>query len=270
MPITDDNFAGGCVVHRSLVTRGTCNPRIGADATAEFRALVIGRTVMGSELASRARELGAHVTIVTKDDDVMTKALGRVTGGIASRLQEFHGVRVIRERIPVAYIGDEHGTATGLHAAVPRHGPVSDLVELSQTDAHNTATKGSRFPRPVATADRFEQARPQAGTSCPIEPRAVIGHDNEPATLPTTKFNVNLRSTAVPECIRQALLEHITHITDSTSGDHSRIGRDSYLHQCAPRSAHRARELFSRHCCDNRSGGKPFDSIIQSLTSQGR
>ncbi len=78
------------------------------------RVLVIGGTVMGSELASRARDRGAHVTIVTKDDDVMTKALGSVIGGITSRLHEFHGVRVIRERIPVEFLGDEHGTATGV------------------------------------------------------------------------------------------------------------------------------------------------------------
>jgi drug/metabolite transporter (DMT)-like permease len=77
--------------------RGVYQPRdidtVMRDVTSESRVLVIGGTVMGSELASRAREIGAHVTIVTKDDDVMTKALGRVIGGIASRLQEFHGVR---------------------------------------------------------------------------------------------------------------------------------------------------------------------------------
>ena len=44
----------------------------------------------------------------------MTKALGPVIGGIASRLHEFHGVHVIRERIPVEFRGDENATATGV------------------------------------------------------------------------------------------------------------------------------------------------------------
>jgi thioredoxin reductase len=87
---------------------------VARDITDAQRVLVIGGTVMGSELASRARDRGAQVTIVTKDDDVMTKALGSVIGGITSRLHEFHGVRVIRERIPVEFLGDEHGTATGV------------------------------------------------------------------------------------------------------------------------------------------------------------
>jgi len=98
--------------------RGVYQPRdidiVVRDVASNARILVIGGTVMGSELASRARQIGAHVTIVTKDDDIMTKALGRVIGGITSRLHEFHGVRVIRERIPVEFLGDENGIATGV------------------------------------------------------------------------------------------------------------------------------------------------------------
>ena len=76
--------------------------------------LIIGGTAVGSELAARARQLGMDVTIVTKDSDLMTKALGDVLGGIATKLHEAHGVRVVRGRMPAEFVGDEHGTAKGV------------------------------------------------------------------------------------------------------------------------------------------------------------
>lgn len=87
---------------------------IAADIAPGANVLIIGGTVLGSDLAARARELGASVTVVTKDAELMTKALGDVVGEIHSRLHEFHGVQIVRGRIVAEFTGDEHGTVNGV------------------------------------------------------------------------------------------------------------------------------------------------------------
>ena len=87
---------------------------VAADITANTRVLIIGGTVLGSDLAARAREAGAHVTVVTKDSELMTKALGDVVGAIHSQLHEFHGVHIVRDRIMAEFTGDEHAMVAGV------------------------------------------------------------------------------------------------------------------------------------------------------------
>jgi len=158
------------------------------DVTEDTRVLVIGGTVMGSELASRARQLGARVTIVTKDDDVMTKALGSVIGGITSHLHEFHGVRVIRERIPVEFLGDEHGTAAGVmlddgtrvdaDMIVQASGTIP-FVELNEVNAAEQALAGLLAELSPSNSDEPVPAWTSTQYGAYIEGWGAPGADND-------------------------------------------------------------------------------------------
>ena len=110
-------------------------PLVLGDATPDSSILIIGGTAVGSELAARAQQLGMQVTIVTKDSELMTKALGEVLGGIATKLHEAHGVRVIRGRIPAEFLGDEHGAATGVV-----------LDDGTRIDSHVIVQAGGEIP----------------------------------------------------------------------------------------------------------------------------
>lgn len=87
---------------------------VAADITPNMSVLIIGGTVLGSDLAARAREIGANVTVVTKDSELMTKALGDVVGAIHSRLHEFHGTNIVRNRVVAEFVGDDHGIVSGV------------------------------------------------------------------------------------------------------------------------------------------------------------
>jgi len=158
------------------------------DISDNQRVLVIGGTVIGSELASRARERGAHVTIVTKDDDVMTKALGGVIGHVISRLHKFHGVRVIRERIPVEFLGDVHGTATGVvlddgtsidaDVIVQASGTIP-FVELDEFNATEQALAGLLAELSPSGADEPVAAWTSTQYGAYIEGWGAPGADND-------------------------------------------------------------------------------------------
>lgn len=104
---------------------------VAADITANTRVLILGGTVLGSDLAARARELGADVTVVTKDSELMTKALGDVVGAIHSRLHEFHGVHIVRDRIVAEFTGDENGNVTGVVLDDGTHITADMIVQAS-------------------------------------------------------------------------------------------------------------------------------------------
>lgn len=158
------------------------------DISENQRVLVIGGTVIGTELASRARERGAHVTIVTKDDDVMTKALGGVIGHVISRLHKFHGVRVIRERIPVEFLGDVHGTATGVvlddgtsidaDVIVQASGTIP-FVELDEFNATEQALAGLLAELSPSGADEPVAAWASTQYGAYIEGWGAPGADND-------------------------------------------------------------------------------------------
>ncbi len=190
--------------------RGVYRPRdidtVLRDVTSDARILVIGGTVMGSELASRARQLGAHVTIVTKDDDVMTKALGRVIGGITSRLHEFHGVRVIRERIPAEFLGNENGIATGVMLDDGTHIDADVIVQASGTI-------------PVAVLDEFEPT--QNVLASLLEELSPADSDEPVAAWSSTQFGAFIEGWGAPGADNDVQI--ITETYDDATGQITRL-----------------------------------------------
>jgi 3-phenylpropionate/trans-cinnamate dioxygenase ferredoxin reductase subunit len=68
---------------------------IRADAQGAERAVVVGGSYLGTELAASFVELGLEVTIVMQEDVVLERAYGATAGGFFQRLLEERGVRVV-------------------------------------------------------------------------------------------------------------------------------------------------------------------------------
>jgi drug/metabolite transporter (DMT)-like permease/thioredoxin reductase len=156
---------------------------IATDITPGANVLIIGGTVLGSDLAARARELGASVTVVTKDAELMTKVLGDVVGEIHSRLHEFHGVQIIRGRIVAEFTGDENGTVNGVVLDDGTAITADMVVQASGTI-------------PVVVLDEFTSAENALGGL--LAELSPADSDEPVATWASTQFGAHIEGWGAP------------------------------------------------------------------------
>ncbi len=156
---------------------------IAADITPGTNVLIIGGTVLGSDLAARARELGANVTVITKDAELMTKALGDVVGEIHSRLHEFHGVQIVRGRIVAEFTGDENGTVNGVVLDDGTAITADMVVQASGTI-------------PVVVLDEFTSAENALGGL--LAELSPADSDEPVATWASTQFGAHIEGWGAP------------------------------------------------------------------------
>ena len=156
---------------------------IATDITPGTNVLIIGGTVLGSDLAARARELGANVTVITKDSELMTKALGDVVGEIHSHLHEFHGVQIIRGRIVVEFTGDENGTVNGVVLDDGTAITADMVVQASGTI-------------PVVVLDEFTSAENALGGL--LAELSPADSDEPVATWASTQFGAHIEGWGAP------------------------------------------------------------------------
>ncbi len=156
---------------------------IAADITPGANVLIIGGTVLGSDLAARARELGASVTVVTKDAELMTKALGDVVGEIHSRLHEFHGVQIVRGRIVAEFTGDENGTVSGVVLDDGTAITADMVVQASGTI-------------PIVVLDEFTTAENALGGL--LAELSPVDSDEPVATWASTQFGAHIEGWGAP------------------------------------------------------------------------
>ena len=156
---------------------------IATDITPGTNVLIIGGTVLGSDLAARARELGANVTVITKDSELMTKALGDVVGEIHSHLHEFHGVQIIRGRIVAEFTGDENGTVNGVVLDDGTAITADMVVQASGTI-------------PVVVLDEFTSAENALGGL--LAELSPADSDEPVATWASTQFGAHIEGWGAP------------------------------------------------------------------------
>ena len=156
---------------------------IATDITPGTNVLIIGGTVLGSDLAARARQLGASVTVVTKDAELMTKALGDVVGEIHSHLHEFHGVQIVRGRIVAEFTGDENGTVSGIVLDDGTAITADMVVQASGTI-------------PVVVLDEFTTAENALGSL--LAELSPVDSDEPVATWASTQFGTHIEGWGAP------------------------------------------------------------------------
>ena len=156
---------------------------IATDITPGTNVLIIGGTVLGSDLAARARELGANVTVITKDSELMTKALGDVVGEIHSHLHEFHGVQIVRGRIVAEFTGDENGTVNGVVLDDGTAITADMVVQASGTI-------------PVVVLDEFTSAENALGGL--LAELSPADSDEPVATWASTQFGAHIEGWGAP------------------------------------------------------------------------
>gem|GEM_PF-86713 len=150
---------------------------------ADMHVLIIGGTVLGSDLAARARELGAHVTVITKDSELMTKALGDVVGAIHSMLHEFHGVHIVRDRIVAEFAGDEHGNVTSIV-----------LDDATRIDADMIVQASGTIPLVVLD----EYTTPETALGGLLAELSPADSDEPVATWASTQFGAHIEGWGAP------------------------------------------------------------------------
>ncbi|MFF4754946.1 NAD(P)/FAD-dependent oxidoreductase [Streptomyces sp. NPDC002514] len=73
--------------------------------------VIVGAGLIGAEVASSVRQLGAKVTIVEAAATPLVRAVGETVGDARSRLHDRHGVRLLRGTSLEKTSGDTHVTA---------------------------------------------------------------------------------------------------------------------------------------------------------------
>ncbi|WP_199781418.1 NAD(P)/FAD-dependent oxidoreductase [Streptomyces sp. SPB074] len=91
------------------------------------RLVVVGAGFLGSEVASSARALGAHVTLVEPAPLPLAHVVGRHVGARVARLHREHGVD-LRTGTAVAAAESTHGRLTGLRLSDGTHVPADDVL----------------------------------------------------------------------------------------------------------------------------------------------
>ncbi|MCF1592682.1 NAD(P)/FAD-dependent oxidoreductase [Streptomyces muensis] len=90
------------------------------------RVVVIGAGFIGAEVASTARGLGLHVTVVEALEVPLERQLGREMGLVCSSLHSDHGVRLLRGTGVAELVGE--GRVTGVRLADGRLLPADIVV----------------------------------------------------------------------------------------------------------------------------------------------
>ncbi len=72
------------------------------------QVVIVGAGWIGTEMAAAARGYGCDVTIVSRSDLPLERALGAQLGAYVKAMHESHGVRFVTGATPLRYTGDEH------------------------------------------------------------------------------------------------------------------------------------------------------------------
>ncbi|WP_030997608.1 NAD(P)/FAD-dependent oxidoreductase [Streptomyces sp. NRRL F-5630] len=109
------------------------------------RLVIVGAGFLGSEVASSARALGAHVTLVEPAPVPLAHVVGRLVGAHVARLHREHGVD-LRTGTSVAAVETSAGRLTGVRLSDGTHVPADDVLVAIGSEPATDWLTGSGLP----------------------------------------------------------------------------------------------------------------------------